>query len=75
MSFCESLKILIKLPSKNKMLRSITVEEVGRTDERVDMGKLICRSTFRRGHNKKGSKMKNNLNHKLAFVNINLAVT
>jgi hypothetical protein len=25
------------------------LEEVSRTDERVDMGKLICRSTFRRG--------------------------
>jgi hypothetical protein len=49
MSFCEFLiKILIKYPSKYKILRSKTVE-VSRTDERVDMGKLICRSTFRRG--------------------------
>jgi hypothetical protein len=43
------IKILIKHPSKYKILRSKTVEEVSRTDERVDMGKLICRSTFRRG--------------------------
>ena len=50
MSFCEFfIKILIKHPSKYKILRSKTVEEVSRTDERVDMGKLICRSTFRRG--------------------------
>jgi hypothetical protein len=49
MSFCEFLiKILIKYPSKYKILRSKTVEEVSRTDERVDMGKLICRWTFRR---------------------------
>ena len=46
MSFCEFLiKILIKHPSKYKILRSKTVEEVSRTDERADMGKLICRST------------------------------
>jgi hypothetical protein len=39
-----------KIPnSKYKMLGSKTVEEVSRTDERVDMGKLICRSTFRHG--------------------------
>ena len=43
------IKILIKHPSKYKILRSKTVEEVSRTDERVDMGKLICRSTFHRG--------------------------
>jgi hypothetical protein len=50
MSFCEFLiKILIKHLSKYKILRSKTVEEVSRADERVDMGKLICRSTFRRG--------------------------
>jgi hypothetical protein len=40
---------MIKQPSKYKILRSKTVEEVSRTDEQVDMGKLICRSTFRRG--------------------------
>ena len=50
MSFCEFfIKILIKHPSKYKILRSKTVKEVSRTDERVDMGKLICRSTFRCG--------------------------
>ena len=50
MSFCEFfIKILIKHPSNYKILRSQTVEEVNRTDERVDMGKLIVRSTFRRG--------------------------
>jgi hypothetical protein len=50
MFFCEFfIKILIKHPSKYKILRSKTVEEVSRTAERVDMGKLICRSTFRPG--------------------------
>ena len=50
MSFCEYfIKILIKHSSKYKILRWKTVEEVSRTDERVDMGKLISRSTFRRG--------------------------
>ena len=50
MSFCEYfIKILIKHPSKYKILRSKSVEEVSRTDERVDMGKWISRSTFRCG--------------------------
>jgi hypothetical protein len=38
MSFCEFwIKILIKHPSKYKILRSKTVEEVSRRDEREDM--------------------------------------
>lgn len=54
MSFCEFLiKILIKHPSKYKILISKAVEEVSEMGERVDMSKLIlvlvCRSTFRRG--------------------------
>ena len=50
MSFCEFfIKILIKHSSKYKILRSKIVEEVSRTEERVDMGKLIYRLTFRRG--------------------------
>ena len=47
---CEFLIIImIKHPSKYKILRSSTVEELSWTDEWVDMSKLICRSTFRRG--------------------------
>ena len=50
MSFCEFfINILIKHPSKYKIIRSKTVEEGSRSDERVDMGKLICRSACRRG--------------------------
>jgi hypothetical protein len=44
MFFCEFLiKILIKHLSTYKILRSKTVEEVRRTDERVDMVKWACR--------------------------------
>ena len=50
MSFCEFfIQFLIKHPSKYKILRSKIVEEVSRMDERVDMDKLICRSTLRCG--------------------------
>jgi hypothetical protein len=42
-----------KHPSKYKILKSKTVEEVSQMDERVDMSKLIYRSTFRRNNKKR----------------------
>jgi hypothetical protein len=44
--FPNNLEKNLKHPSKYKILRSKTVEEVSRTDERADMGKLICRFDF-----------------------------